>query len=169
MRIEKITITDIPALIDLINSVYRGKGGWTAESHLLEGARVNEQMLLAYLDNKAVTILKLTDDTNKITGTVYLELKGEKLYLGMLSVSPDAQNRQVGRILLEEAERFAKQHNCAVITITVISVRVELIEWYERRGFIRTGHVEPFPENVYIGIPKEPLELIELEKGVKIN
>ena len=169
MKIEKATLTDVPTLIDLINSAYRGKGGWTGEGHLLQGARVNEQMLTSYLDNKDVSILKVTDDTNKIIGSVYLEVKGDKLYMGMLSVSPDAQNRQVGRILLEEVERFAKQYNCTVITITVISVRYELIEWYKRRGFIKTGHVEPFPVDVYIGVPKEPLYLIEMEKGIKIN
>jgi ribosomal protein S18 acetylase RimI-like enzyme len=169
MIIEKITLTDVPALTDLINSAYRGKDGeqgWTSESHLLEGSRINEQMLIAYLDKEDVTILKLTDEADKIIGTVYLEVKGTKLYLGMLSVSPDAQNKRVGRILLEEAEKFAKQHHCNVITITVISARVELISWYERRGFIKTGEKEPFPVDVYIGIPKEPLELIELEKPV---
>lgn len=166
MTIEKITIADIPVLTDLINSAYRGGNGWTSEGHLLEGSRINEQMLTTYLDDKTVTILKLTDGTNNIVGTVYLEVKENKLYLGMLSVSPDAQNKQIGRILLEEAEHFARQQHCSVITITVISARPELINWYERRGFIKTGYTEAFPEDIYIGIPKQSLELIEMEKAV---
>lgn len=167
MRIEKVTLTDVPELTDLINSAYKGgdsERGWTSESHLVEGTRANEQMIIKYLDNKDVTILKLTDETNKIIGSVYLETKGTKLYLGMLSVSPSVQNKGVGRILLEEAENFAKQHHCTAITITVISVRAELINWYERRGFIRSGKLVPFPTNA--GNPKEPLELIEMEKAI---
>jgi ribosomal protein S18 acetylase RimI-like enzyme len=168
MRIEKITLTDVPELTDLINSAYKGgdsEKGWTSESHLIEGTRVNEQMIIKYLDNKDVTILKLTDDTNKIIGSVYLETKGSsKLYLGMLSVSPFVQNKGVGRILLEEAENFSKQHHCNAITISVISVRTELISWYERRGYIRSGKLLPFPTNV--GNPKKPLELIEMEKAI---
>jgi ribosomal protein S18 acetylase RimI-like enzyme len=168
MRIEKITLADVPELTDLINSAYKGgdsEKGWTSEGHLVDGTRVNEQMIIKYLDNKDVTILKLTDETNRIIGSVYLETKGSsKLYLGMLSVSPSVQNKGVGRILLEEAENFAKQHHCTVITITVISVRTELVSWYERRGYIKTGKLVPFPTNV--GNPKQPLELIELEKAI---
>ncbi|SFE07229.1 Ribosomal protein S18 acetylase RimI [Chitinophaga sp. CF118] len=170
MTIEKISLTDVTELTDLINSAYRGEDsrkGWTSEGHLLEGTRINEQMLIEYLDKKDVTILKLTDESNRIIGTVYLELKGSKLYLGMLSVLPNVQNKRVGRVLLEEAENFAKQHHCTVITITVISARVELINWYERRGFIKSGQLQPFPVNADIGTPKEPLELVEMEKVVK--
>ncbi|GAA3920632.1 GNAT family N-acetyltransferase [Chitinophaga oryziterrae] len=168
MKIEKIGLTDIPELTDLINSAYKGgdsENGWTSEGHLVEGSRVNEQMIIKYLDNKDVTILKLTDETNRIIGSVYLETKGSsKLYLGMLSVSPSVQNKGVGRILLEESENFAKQHHRNVITISVISVRTELISWYERRGFIKSGKLLPFPTNV--GNPKTPLELVEMEKAV---
>lgn len=169
MTIERITLADVPEITALINSAYRGEDstkGWTSEGHLLEGARINEQMIIAYLDNKDVTILKLTDETNKIIGTVYLELKGSKLYLGMLTVAPHVQNKRVGRVLLEEAENYAKQHHCTVITITVISARVELVNWYERRGFIKSGKLQPFPVDANIGNPKQPLELIEMEKAV---
>ena len=168
MTIERITLADVPEITALINSAYRGEDsrkGWTSEGHLLEGARINEQMIIAYLD-KDVTVLKLTDETNKIIGTVYLELKGAKLYLGMLTVAPHVQNKRVGRVLLEEAENYAKQHHCTVITITVISARVELVNWYERRGFIKSGKLQPFPADANIGNPKQPLELIEMEKAV---
>ena len=115
MTIAKATLTDVLELTDLVNKTYRGedsKKGWTSEGHLLEGARINQQMIVAYLDNQNAAILKLTDEANTIIGTVYLEVKGSKLYLGMLGVSPDAQNKKVGRTLLEAANSYAKQHDC---------------------------------------------------------
>lgn len=169
MKITKVTLADVPELTDLINSAYRGevsKIGWTSEAHLLDGTRITPQMIHDYLQEKAITILKLTDEVGKIIGTVYLELKREQLYLGMLSVSPFVQNKRAGRTLLEEAERFALINHCNQVIITVISSRIELINWYERRGFIKTGGTEPFPDNVDVGQPKEPLELIEMKKFI---
>jgi ribosomal protein S18 acetylase RimI-like enzyme len=168
MIIEKITLTDVPVITALINSAYRGeesRKGWAHEGDLFEGPRADEQMITDYLNKENVTILKLTDEA-KIIGTVYLEIKGTKLYLGMLSVSPDVQNKQVGRILLAEAENFAKQNHCKVISITVISLRETLINWYERRGFVRVGELQPFPVDARFGRPKIPLELVEMEKPV---
>lgn len=167
MTIAKAALIDVPEITDLVNRTYRGqnsKKGWTSEDHLLEGARINQQMIVAYLENQNAAILKLTDEENKIIGTVYLEVKGPKLYLGMLSVSPDAQNKQAGRTLLEAADSYAKQHHCKVITITVISARAELVSWYERRGFIKSGQIHPFPTDANLGLPKQHLELIEMEK-----
>lgn len=169
MIIEKITLTDVPAITDLVNSAYRGEGskkGWATEGDIFDGPRVTEQKVIDDLNKKDATILKLTDETNKIIGTVLLEIKGTRLYLGMLSVSPDVQNKQVGRILLEEAEKFAKQNHCSVISITVISVRDTLINWYERRGFIKVGELQPFPEDARFGTPKMPLQLVQMEKPV---
>jgi len=166
----KATLADVMELTDLVNSAYRGedsKKGWTSEDHLLDGTRVDEQMITAYLTHQDIAILKLTDDGNKIIGTVYLEIKGSKLYLGMLSVSPDVQNKGTGRILLEEAEEYARQHHCTEITITVISARAELINWYERRGFMKSGQPKPFPADFNVGRPKQRLELIEMMKIIE--
>ncbi|MEN0054828.1 MAG: GNAT family N-acetyltransferase [Mucilaginibacter sp.] len=107
MPINKASITDVPELNLLVNSAYRGeesKKGWTSESDLLDGIRIDEAMLTTYFNNEAISILKYTDDAGIITGCVYLEVKGSKLYLGMFSVSPLLQGKGVGRALLEEAE-----------------------------------------------------------------
>jgi ribosomal protein S18 acetylase RimI-like enzyme len=167
MTTEKITLADIPAVTALVNSAYRGeesKKGWAHEGDLFEGPRVDEEMMIKYLNKKDVTLLKLTDETNTIIGSVYLEIKATKLYLGMLSVSPDVQNKGVGRILMEEAEKFALQNHCNLIAITVISLRDTLVNWYERRGFVKVGELQPFPVDARFGNPKIPLQLVEMEK-----
>lgn len=167
MSITKVTAADIPELIDLVNSAYRGeesKKGWTSEAYLLRGIRIDEATLSGYLQQKNVTILKYTDAIDKIIGTVYLEIKGNMLYLGMLSVSPVVQSKGTGRALLQEAEVFAKAHNCDKISMTVISVRSELISWYERRGYVFTGEMQPFQGDGKFGESDQPLEFIVMEK-----
>jgi ribosomal protein S18 acetylase RimI-like enzyme len=169
MPIAKATLADVPELNTLVNSAYRGeesKKGWTSEADMLDGIRIDETMLRDYFNNDAITILKYTDDNGQLTGTVYLEVKGPKLYLGMFSVSPVLQGKGVGRALLEEAEVLAKQHGCNAITMTVISTRKELIGWYERRGYTFTGEIQPFHDNGRFGVPKQPIELIVMEKVV---
>lgn len=167
MSISKAVITDIPELNQLINSAYRGdtsKQGWTTESDLLDGLRIDEDTLKTYFEDPNVSILKNVDDDGKITGSVYLEVRGNKLYVGMFSVSPLAQNKRIGRTLLLAAEDYARLINCIILTMTVISVRTELISWYERRGFKATGEILPFHVDEKFGVARQHIELMVLEK-----
>ena len=169
--ITKATKNDIPALNILVDSAYRGessKKGWTTEEHLLGGIRTDEANLMQTFENEQITILKFTEN-DKIIGTVSLEKQGEKLYLGMLTVSPDLQGGGVGKQLLKAAEVFAQEENIPIIVMTVISVRAELIAWYERHGYVRTGETKPFPmDDPNFGMPKTFLEFVVLEKNVWI-
>ena len=169
MPITKAVLTDVPELNILVNSAYRGeasKKGRTTEANLLDGIRIDETTLNTYFEDPKIIILKNTDETGQITGSVYLEIRQPKLYVGMFSVSPNLQNKGIGRDLLLTAETYAKQLNCHTLTMTVISTRLELISWYERRGFKATGEIEPFHQGSKFGIPKQPIELIVMEKKV---
>jgi len=160
---------DIPALEILVNSAYRGdssKKGWTTEAGLLDGIRTNTASLTKMIQNKKAVILKYTDNENRLLGCVYLQKKQTKLYLGMLTVLPDLQATGIGKQLLVAAEEHAKQTACTTITMTVISVRYELIAWYERHGYQATGETEPFPASQEFGLPKQPLHFIVMEKIV---
>lgn len=167
--ITKATQKDIPELNILVNAAYRGessKKGWTTEEHLLGGIRTDEEGLLQTFENEAITVLKYTQN-DKIIGTVSLEKQGKKVYLGMLTVSPELQGGGVGKQLLKAAEVFAKEEKISKIVMTVISVRSELIAWYERHGYGRTGEIKPFPMNdPSFGKPKAFLEFIVLEKNL---
>lgn len=165
--ITKALLEDIPALVTLINSAYRGetsKKGWTTEAHLLEGKRTDEQEMTEIFVHPKNTILKFTEN-DKIIGSVLLVEKGHQLYLGMLTVSPELQNGGIGKKLLAEAENHAKSLGLSSIIMTVISVREELIAWYKRHGYVDTGEREAFPESdIHVTVSKEPLEFIYLEK-----
>ncbi|MDG1872061.1 MAG: GNAT family N-acetyltransferase, partial [Flavobacterium sp.] len=100
-----------------------------------------------------------------ILGCVLLIEKESKLYLGMLTVSPELQNSGIGKKLLAVAEDHANQIGLKRIVMTVISIRKELIEWYKRHGYQDTGEREAFPvSDIHIPIVEEQLEFMVLEK-----
>lgn len=161
------TEKDILALDNLVNSAYRGDGskkGWTTEADLLDGLRTNPGSLKQLMTDTDAVILTCSDETGKLTGCVYLKKKKDKLYLGMLTVSPELQAKGIGKQLLAAAEKYAVKNNCHKITMTVISVRHELIAWYERHGYRPTGEIEPFPTDPQFGLPKTPIHFIVMEK-----
>lgn len=173
MNISKATLEDVEQLEKLVNSAYRGeesKKGWTTEAEILGGIRVDEKALTELLEKTKVTILKLSDLDNSIFGTVCLEVKSHKLYLGMFAVSPLKQGNGMGKALLVAAENHALQNNCAKIVISVISSRVELIAWYSRHGYVHTGNAIGFEEiEGRFGEPKvSAISLIEMEKVLSV-
>jgi ribosomal protein S18 acetylase RimI-like enzyme len=168
--ITKASSADVPRLSVLVNSAYRGEGskkGWTTEADLLGGQRTDENGLQKMIDHPAAAILKYTDAQEQIVGCVYLEKKPAGLYLGMLTVSPELQGAGIGKHLLAAAEAYAKETGCSAIIMTVISVRAELIAWYERHGYQRTGETQPFPADPAFGLPKQSLEFIVLQKPIR--
>jgi ribosomal protein S18 acetylase RimI-like enzyme len=90
----------------------------------------------------------------------------ELAHLGMIAVRPEQQGQGTGRVLLEKAEQVAAAQGCKRLEMTVIGQREELIAWYERRGFQRSGEQRPFPYgDPRFGLPKRrDLYFVVLEK-----
>jgi ribosomal protein S18 acetylase RimI-like enzyme len=168
--ISKASNADVSKLVRLVNSAYRGdssKKGWTTEADLLDGIRTDEESMTALLQQEGSTLLKCEDEQQAVIGCVNLQSQGNKLYLGMLTVSPDLQGGGVGKRLLTVAEDFARENKFSFIVMSVISVRSELIAWYERKGYVKTGEKKPFPMNdPKFGLPKQHLEFIIMEKPI---
>lgn len=165
--ISAVTASDINELVLLVNSAYRGdssRKGWTTEAELLEGLRTDPDTLLEQISQPGHCILKAVNENHEIIACVSLEEKSNKLYLGMLTVKPTIQATGIGKIMLQAAENFALERNLHCIEMTVISVRSELIAYYERRGYQRTGETRDFPTDPKFGIKKQELEFIVLEK-----
>jgi len=118
------------------------------------------------LKKPGVVFLKYLNEEGKLEGCVLLNKRDNRVYLGMFSVSPLAQGKGIGKKLLAAADDYAREHNCTSIYMTVITVREELIAWYERNGYRKTGKVLPFPVDERFGIPTQPLEMLVLEKHI---
>lgn len=168
IRILPSSLNDIASLEALVNSAYRGESsrkGWTTEADLLDGIRVDAERLREVIAGANSEILKATNAQNEIIGCVSLEKQEGRLYLGMLTVSPELQNGGIGKKLLAASEAEAKRMSCSCIYMSVLTQRHELIAWYERHGYRNTLRKKPFPmNNPRFGLPKKFLEFFILEK-----
>lgn len=166
-EIKPATEHDIMELLPLVNSAYRGensKKGWTTEADIIQGDSRTDASSLKEMMAKENAVILIYRNNNQLQGCVYLEKQNEKLYLGMLSVNPEIQGGGIGKKLLRAAEDHAKKMQCKIITMTVISVRHELIAWYQRNGYKDTGERKPFPDDEKFGKPVQPLTFVVLEK-----
>jgi ribosomal protein S18 acetylase RimI-like enzyme len=163
-------VHDIPQLMKLVNAAYRGdqsRIGWTTEADLISGEfRTDEGTLKKMLQNPLAVMLKFVLN-EKLVGCVYLEQQSRDLYLGMLSVWPELQGQKIGKKLLVASEEFGRKNNMENIVMNVISRRVELINWYNKHGYVITSETKPFPADNEFGTPNVILEFVVLKKKLE--
>lgn len=163
-------ITDSATIAALVNTAYRGESsrqGWTSEADLLDGLRTTtaEVQHLIEAEHSAIQVCVSHGD---IVASVCLEIDADAVYVGMFVVNPTMQRLGIGKQLLTYAESYAKQHwSVSRFCMHVITMRHELIAFYERRGYRRTGIVKNFPVNPEMWQPKVAgLQFERLEKSV---
>ncbi|MFJ2720422.1 GNAT family N-acetyltransferase [Streptomyces sp. NPDC087437] len=160
---------DVDTLVDLIESAYRGdssRAGWTTEADILQGQRTDPGGVLEVIKSPGSRLLTVERD-GRVVACCQLEHQGDHAYFGMFAVSPTLQGAGLGKVVIAEAERQAREDwGAREMHMTVISVREDLIAWYERRGYRRTGRTTPFPYgDERFGIPQR--DDLEFELLVK--
>jgi ribosomal protein S18 acetylase RimI-like enzyme len=174
MVLDHAVEADYAAIVDLVNLAFRGVGplaSWNSEAGFIEGQRLTESLLREDLAAKpdALLLTYREDPKGELLGTVWLEpTQDGAWYLGLLTVRPDLQDRQRGRALLASAEGFAKQRGARLIRMSVVNVRKSLIAWYQRRGYLLTGEIQPFPyDDQRFGRPlRDDFHFVMLEKEI---
>jgi len=139
LRIRVAGDDDVPALTRLINAAF------VVEQVVFDGDRVDDLGVRVYMSSG--TFL-LAEDSGAAVGCVYIETRGDRSYLGLLSVQPARQGAGFGRQLVAAAEQHARQAGCTAMDLRVISARsAALLPFYQRLGyaFIRN---EPFPAHL---------------------
>lgn len=170
LSFRKARFEEAEFIARLVNSAYRGdssKAGWTSEADLLDGQRTDPSEIQSLIqDSNSMILLCLQND--EIIGSVLLQKKEESVYLGMFVVRPDLQGNGIGKQFLSAAERIAQQEwGVLKITMSVITLRPELIAFYQRRGYRLTGELFPFPDDPAAGIPRvQGLQFEMLEKSL---
>ena len=169
LQFRDANIADIPALVELVTSAYRGessRAGWTTEADVLDGNRIDADVLRQDIDRPRSRVLVLERDREMLACAHVADEDGAG-YFGMFAVRPGLQGSGIGNAVLTEAERIVRDDwRLPAMRMTVIDLRDELIAWYQRRGYRRTGIFKPFPYgDERFGIPKrDDLRFEVLEK-----
>jgi GNAT superfamily N-acetyltransferase len=135
---------DAATITGVINAAFR-----IAEGFFVDGPRISQAEVEQLLE-KGSFLLAEADD--KLNGCVYVELRGERSYLGLLSVDPSCQKSGLGSVLMLEAENYCRERGSRFMDIYIVNLREELPAFYRRRGYVENG-TTPFPEDVPTKVP----------------
>jgi len=153
MHLREATVDDADSLAALINAAYR------VEDFFKIGDRIEVDGVRHEMESGRFLVL---EDDNGIAGCVYVEVRGELGYFGLLSVDPSRQGRGLGTTLLRAAEEFCRGAGCRTMEILVVNLRTELLPYYRRHGYSESG-VRPFPEDEPT---KRPCHFVVLRKSL---
>lgn len=161
-------LADVEHIVALVNSAYRGessRAGWTTEADLLGGQRTDVDEVRSLIGAEESIMLLCFNDA-ELTGTVHLQHAHLAAHMSMLVIKPGLQGQGLGKKLMQEVEATAiKMWGVKKMLMHVITLRHELIAFYERRGYRRTGQLKAFPGEFRFGIPKVAgLEIELMEK-----
>lgn len=165
-HLEKAGLDQAQAIADLVNLTYRGKTGWTRETHIIQGDRTNRQEVETAMTTPDAQFFVI-NQPKKLAACIYVAKEHDSAYIGFFSVHPNLQGKGLGKYVLEQVENYASRTlGVHKFVMFVISQRSELITFYLRRGYVRTGRVETYPLHMGIGVPKVSGLTIEyLEKA----
>ena len=169
LHFRAATPADLDAIVDLVTSAYRGdssRAGWTTEADFLDGNRIDREVLRADIERPRSRVL-LAERDRQLLACAHVSEEDGAGYFGMFSVVPGLQGGGIGKQVLAECERIAREDwRLPAMRMTVIDIRDELIAFYERRGYRRTGILKPFPYgDERFGLPqRDDLRFEVLEK-----
>jgi len=144
LRIRIATSADAPQITAVINAAFR-----IAEKFFIDGNRIRQAEVEESL---AKGVFLLAEVNGKLNGCVYVELRGERSYLGLLSVDPTCQQGGLGSRLMSEAEQYCRERGSRGMDILIVSLRQDLPSFYQKRGYVENG-TSPFPQDVPTKIP----------------
>jgi GNAT superfamily N-acetyltransferase len=136
MRTRVATASDVPIVTSLINAAY------IVERFFKAGDRIDEAEVRRLQGTGTFMML---ERSGMAVGCVYVELRGARGYIGLLSVDPAQQGSGAGRQLMNAAEDFCAAHGASDADLRVVNLREELPPFYRRLGYVECG-TEPFSE-----------------------
>jgi predicted N-acetyltransferase YhbS len=132
-RVRIATPADVARMTQIINAAFSIEA-------FIEGSRMDD-VPMSELMRKG-EFLVAEDDSGRVLGCVYTELRGERAYFGMLSVDPSLQGTGLGRFLVKAAEDHCRERGCRWMDISVLSPRTELLPFYGKFGYVESGRKE---------------------------
>ena len=154
VRIRAAKREDIEDISGLVNDAFR------PERFFTDGDRTSPQKIAALFEKGKFV---LAEDAGTIIGCVYVELRGERGYFGLLAVDPQRHRDGLGSRLIELAENDCRAAGCRVMDLTTVNLRTELHGYYKKRGYVEDGTL-PFPKDQHP--PKVPCHLVKMTKSL---
>ena len=151
---RKAERTDAAAVTQLINDAFR-----IVEEFFVDGDRITVDGVVEHMLSGEFL---LAECERKLVGSVYLEQRGDRSYLGLLSVDPTIQKGGLGSQVVLEAEAYCRNRGDKHMDISVVSLREELLPFYSKRGYEEIGTL-PFPSDVKL---KVPCHFIQMSKAL---
>lgn len=164
------THQDASEIAELVNRAYRpepGTGGWTHEANLIQGFRTSKEQVVALMRSGSVVLILRR--AHLIVACVQVSHADTATYIGMLASHPRLQGFGYGSLMLKEAERYASfSAGTKMLQISVIEIRTELIAFYEKRGYRRTGIAYPYPLTGAFGMPVvNGIMVLDMTKAIR--
>jgi predicted N-acetyltransferase YhbS len=154
LPIRVATSADAAQITAIINTAFRIVEGFFIESSRITIAEVEESL--------AKGAFLLAENGEKLLGCVYVEMRGTRSYLGLLSVDPECQQGGLGSLLMREAEQYCRERGSRFMDILIIHLREDLPPFYKKRGYIENG-TSPFPADVKTLMP---IHFINMSKAL---
>jgi predicted N-acetyltransferase YhbS len=151
-EIRVATPADAQKITALINAAFR-----IVEEFFLDGNRITLAEVQASFASGAFLV---ACDDDVVSGCVYLEPRGERAYLGLLSVDPARQQSGLGSRLMAAGEEYCRALGAQFMDIYIVNLRTELPAFYRQRGYVENG-TTPFPADVPT---KQPCHFINMSK-----
>lgn len=160
MQLRLAEVQDAEAIMTVINSAFRH-----AEAFLIDRDRIDLETVRSLLEKGKFLVAADAGDDGVLAGCVYVEPRGERAYLGLLSVDPKRQKAGLGSQLMNASENYCAQSGCRFMDLRIVNVRRELPVFYRRRGYVETG-TAPFTSGLN---PKVPCHFVEMSKPLALK
>jgi GNAT superfamily N-acetyltransferase len=138
--IRMATSADRPRIIPVVNAAF-------AIEAFIDGPRIDDAQMAELMQSGEFLILEddaaLEDDAGRVIASIYVELRSDREYLGMLAVDPARQGLGLGRVMVVAAESHCRDRGCRQMDIAVLSPRAEIVPFYNKLGYFETAR-EPF-------------------------
>ncbi len=152
LQFRLAAIQDAEGITALVNAAFR-----KAESFFIDGDRIDTELVRSLMKKGQFLV---ADKSGNFSGCVYLEFRGERAYLGLLSVDPQLQKTGMGSALLKAAEERCAKAGCLFVDLRTVDLRTDNRAFYGRRGYVETA-TEPFPAELN---PKLPCHFVNMSK-----
>ena len=142
ISIRDANANDAVAIARLVNTAF------LVEQFFIERDRTNPEVVRGMMKKGKFL---LAEDEQGMVGSIYMELRGERGYFGMLSIEPSRQGMGVGHRLAEAAEKYFRDAGCKWSDLIIVNVRTELLALYGRWGYKETGtapYDDPTPTKI---------------------